>query len=67
MDQPVQLTKSIKSVSRFPRIFFIIMIFLAATLRHNKGHISIWLQSSINSKQYKERLPLLVTLQFFNC
>ena len=39
-DQPVKLTKSIKSVS--PKILPQWWIFVAETLGHNKEHISVW-------------------------
>ena len=42
MDQPAQLTKSIKSISP-PRFLHNNGIFLAETSRHNKGYIRGWL------------------------
>ena len=54
MDQPVQLTKSIKAVSWFPRRFFQDNeFFLAETLGNNKEHFSEWLQDSIGSEKKK--------------
>ena len=46
MDQSVQLTKLIKSVSR--KIFQQYWIFVAETLVYNKIHISGWLRTLIN-------------------